>query len=274
MPSPKSPTRIEELVDLDATLAAAFEAAGEACAILLQGQSQLTECMVKTKSPGDVTTIIDRRAEDAIRDRLQARFPEYSFTGEEGGTSGQSRCRWIVDPLDGTMNFVHGFPFYAVSLALTVDDRIVLGVVADPVRGETFHALLGCGAFLNGKPIHVSATNELEKALVGTVVPPPRWPGHDAYLQRFCRISRKAAGIRRAGAAALDLAYVAAGRLDAFFVESLKAWDIAAGMLLVTEAGGSTADIFEEGSPLVSNRLAAANGHLLPALLGELSDRI
>ena len=104
MPSPKSPTRIEELVDLDATLAAALEAADEVCAILVQGQSQLTEGMVKTKSPGDVTTIIDRQAEDAIHDHLQARFPEFAFTGEEGGTSGHSRCRWIVDPLDGTMN--------------------------------------------------------------------------------------------------------------------------------------------------------------------------
>ena len=274
MPSPKNLTRIEEPVDLDAALAAALEAAREACAILVQGQSQLTEGMVKTKSPGDVTTIIDRQAEDVIRTCLQAKFPEFAFTGEESGTSGQSRCRWIVDPLDGTMNYVHGFPFYAVSLALTMDDRIVLGVVADPVRGETFHAMLGRGAFLNGNPIHVSATCELEKALVGTVVPPPRWPGHDEYLRRFCRLSTKAAGIRRAGAAALDLAYVAAGRLDGFFVESLRAWDIAAGMLLVTEAGGRTADIFEEGSPLVTNRLAAANGHLLPALLGVLSDQI
>jgi len=274
MPSPQNLTHIEVPVDLDAALAAALEAAHEACAILIQGQSQLTAGMVETKSPGDVTTIIDRRAEDAIRKCLQAKFPKFAFTGEEGGASGQSRCRWIVDPLDGTMNYVHGFPFYAVSLALTVDDRIVLGVVADPVRGETFQALLGRGAFLNSKAIHVSTTCELEKALVGTVVPPPRWPGHDGFLRRFCRLSTKAAGIRRSGAAALDLAYVAAGRLDGFFVESLKAWDIAAGMLLVTEAGGRTADIFEEGSPLITNRLAAANGLLLPALLGVLSDQI
>ena len=101
MPSPQNPTRIEELVDLDAALAATLEAAREACAILVQGQSQITEGMVKTKSPGDVTTIIDRRAEDAIRKCLQAKFPEFAFTGEEGGTSGHSRCRWIVDPLDG-----------------------------------------------------------------------------------------------------------------------------------------------------------------------------
>jgi myo-inositol-1(or 4)-monophosphatase len=267
MASTKNLTRTQELVDLDAALAAALDAAGEACAILVQGQSQLTEGMVKTKSPGDVTTIIDRLAEDAIRKCLQTRFPEFAFTGEEGGASGQSRCRWIVDPLDGTMNYVHGFPFYAVSLALTVDERIVLGVVADPVRGETFWALAGRGAFQGGKPITVSNVSSLDKALVGTVFPPPSWPGRDAYLKRFCRVASHAAGVRRAGAAALDLAYVAAGRLDAFFVESLKAWDIAAGMLLVTEAGGQVSDIFTTQPPLQTNRLAAANAHLLPPLL-------
>ena len=273
MPSTKNPTRIEELVDLDAALAAALEAAGEACAILVQGQSKLTEGMVKIKSPGDVTTIIDRRAEDAIRKCLQARFPDFAFTGEEGGTSGQSRCRWIVDPLDGTMNYVHGFPFYAVSLALTIDEEVVMGVVADPVRGETFWALAGRGAFQDGKPITVSNAGSLDKALVGTVFPPPSWPGRDAYLKRFCRVASHAAGVRRAGAAALDLAYVAAGRLDAFFVESLKAWDIAAGMLLVTEAGGQVSDIFTANPPLQTNRLAAANAHLLPPLLELLRQK-
>lgn len=258
------------IVDLDAALAAALDAAREACAILEKGRGLLQEDMVRTKSPGDVTTVIDSRAEEAVRARLLAAFPGFAFTGEEGGDSGTSRCRWIVDPLDGTMNYVHGFPFYAVSLALTVDGRVVLGVIADPVRGETFWAVEGRGAFLDGARIRVSTVQSLEKALVGTVTPPPRWPGLDAYLQRFCRLARRAAGMRRAGAAALDLAYVAAGRLDAFFVESLKAWDIAAGMLLVTEAGGAVADIFGQDSPLRTNRLAAANGNLLPALLETL----
>jgi len=162
---------------------------------------------------------------------------------------------------------VHGFPFYAVSLALTVDDEVVMGVVADPVRSETFWALAGRGAFLNGQPITVSDADSMKKALVGTVFPPPSWPGRDDYLKRFCRVASHAAGVRRSGAAALDLAYVAAGRMDAFFVESLKAWDIAAGMLLVTEAGGQVSDIFTAKPPLLTNRLAAANAHLLPPLL-------
>jgi myo-inositol-1(or 4)-monophosphatase len=259
--------RREEVVDLDAALTACLDAAREACVILVQGQAELTEEMITTKKPGDVTTDIDRRAEKAIRSRLQTAFPDFAFTGEEGGSSGRSRCRWIVDPLDGTMNYVHGFPFYAVSLALTVDDEIVIGVVADPLRDETFWALIGRGAFLNGRPITVSDEDSMEKALVGTVCPPPSWPGRDAYLKKFCRVASHAAGVRRAGAAALDLAYVAAGRLDAFFVESLKAWDIAAGMLLVTEAGGQVSDIFTAKPPLLTNRLAAANTHLLPQLL-------
>ncbi len=270
MTSKTRPSSMAEMVDLDAALAACLDAAREACAILVKGQSELTGDMVTTKSPGDVTTDIDRRAEDAIRNRLQADFPDFAFTGEEGGACGHSRCRWIVDPLDGTMNYVHGFPFYAVSLALTVDGEVAVGVIADPVRGETFWAMAGRGAFLDGKPITVSNIGSMEKALVGTVFPPPSWPELDAYLQRFCRVTSHAAGVRRVGAAALDLAYVAAGRLDAFFVESLKAWDIAAGMLLVTEAGGKVADIFTEEPPLLTNRLAAANSHLLSPLLDLL----
>ena len=265
--------RSDELIDLDAALAACLDAAREACAILVRGRAELTGEMVRTKSPGDVTTDIDRRAEDAIRGRLQAAFPDFAFTGEEGGARGHSRCRWIVDPLDGTMNYVHGFPFYAVSLALTVDEKVAVGVIADPVRGETFWAVAGRGAFLDGKPIAVSDVDSMEKALVGTVFPPPSWPGLDAYLQRFCRVTSHAAGVRRAGAAALDLAYIAAGRLDAFFVESLKAWDIAAGMLLVTEAGGQVSDIFTANPPLQTNRLAAANAHLLPPLLELLRQK-
>ena len=263
---------LQGIIDLDAALAAALDAAREACAILEEGRGLLSGDMVRTKSPGDVTTVIDSRAEEAVRARLLAAFPDFAFTGEEGGDSGDSRCRWIVDPLDGTMNYVHGFPYYAVSLALLVDDRVVLGVIADPVRRETFWAVAGRGAYMNGARIRVSDVDTLDKALVGTVTPPPRWPGLEDYLGRFRRLAFQAAGIRRAGAAALDLAYVAAGRLDAFFVESLKAWDIAAGMLLVSEAGGETADIFGSGSPLRTNRLAAANGYLLPSLLAVLRE--
>jgi myo-inositol-1(or 4)-monophosphatase len=172
--------------------------------------------------------------------------------------------------LDGTVNYVRGLPYYAVSLALEEHGKIVLGLVADPVRKEFFTAIRGRGAYLNGKRLAVSRRPSLDQAVVGTVVPPPRWPGLNQYLAMFCRVATGAAGMRRSGAAALDLAYVAAGRLDGFFVLSLKAWDIAAGSLLVLEAGGAVADVDGEGDPLASNRLAAANPDLLPALLAKL----
>lgn len=254
--------------DLDRALDVALGAARAACGVLNRGARALAAIEQTVKSPGDVSTAIDRRAEAVIRRRLRAAFPDHAFTGEESGCSGDCPCRWIVDPLDGTMNYVHGYPYYAVSLALTVDGRVVLGVVADPVRREVFHAVRGRGAFLNGRPLRVSDIRSMDRALVGTVVPPPRWPGMAEYLKRFNRVAIRAAGMRRAGAAALDLASLAAGRLDAFFVESLKAWDIAAGMLLVTEAGGQVADMTGQGDPLATNRLAAANAWLLPDLLG------
>jgi myo-inositol-1(or 4)-monophosphatase len=147
---------------------------------------------------------------------------------------------------------------------------VVLGVVADPVREEFFTAIRGGGAFCNNKRIEVSQCPRLEEAVVGTVVPPPKWPGLDNYLEIFCRVARNAAGVRRAGAAALDLAYVASGRLDAFFVLSLKTWDVAAGSLLVTEAGGAIADIDGLPDPLKTNRLVAATPGVLPQLLFTL----
>jgi myo-inositol-1(or 4)-monophosphatase len=257
-------------VDLDAAMDVALEAVRAGCAVLAKGRRKLDRLKTTVKSPGDITTEIDRLAETAIMECIRASFPGHAFTGEEGGDWGQSPCRWIVDPLDGTVNYVHGLPYYAVSAALEEQGRIVLGVVADPARKEFFTAIRGRGAYLNGKRLAVSRRPSLDQAVVGTVVPPPRWPGLEEYLGMFRRVARQAAGMRRSGAAALDLAYVASGRLDGFFVLSLKAWDIAAGSLLVLEAGGAVADVDGPGDPLVSNRLAAANPYLLPTLLALL----
>ena len=257
-------------VDLDEAMEVALEAVRAGCVVLSRGQRKLDRLSTTIKSPGDITTEMDRSAETAILERIRARFPGHCFRCEESGDAGHSPCRWIVDPLDGTVNYVHGFPYYAVSVALEVRGSIVVGVVVDPVRKEFFTAIRGRGAFLNGVRLAVSHCGNLDQAVVGTVVPPPGWPGLNGYLEMFCRVARQAAGVRRAGAAALDLAYVAAGRLDAFFVLSLKAWDIAAGALLVLEAGGAIADVEEQGDPLRTNRLVAANPDLLPALLSLL----
>jgi myo-inositol-1(or 4)-monophosphatase len=262
---------IEDLVDLQSALAVALRAVEDACAILAEGQERLDGLRITTKSPGDITTDIDRRAEEAIKKRLRDSFPEFSFTGEEGGTIEGSSCHWIVDPLDGSLNYAHGFPFYAVTLSLVVEGTIALGVTADPVRRETFWAVLGQGAYRNGERIFVSGVSSLIEAVVGTVVPPPGRSGQNRYLEKFCSVAASAGGVRRCGAAALDLAYVASGRLDGFFVESLKPWDIAAGMLLVTEAGGMVADVEGQGSPLETDRLVAANGHIFLALLDVLN---
>ena len=261
-------------VDLDAAMDTALEAARAGCAILARGRRKLARLITTRKGPGDITTEMDRSAETAILERIKARFPTHAFRCEESGDAGNSPCRWIIDPLDGTVNYVHGLPYYAVSVALEVRGSISVGVVADPVRKEFFTAIRGRGAFLNGKRLSVSSRGNLDQAVVGTVVPPPGWPGLEGYLAMFCRVARQAAGVRRAGAAALDLAYVAAGRLDAFFVLSLKAWDIAAGALLVLEAGGAVADVDGRGDPVHTNRLAAGNKALLPALLALLKPSV
>jgi len=258
-------------LDLDATLRVALDATKAGCAMLARGRARLARLRVTTKSPGDIATEIDRLSEVTLISRIRDAFPAHAFLGEESGETGSSRYRWIVDPLDGTVNYVHAIPYYAISVALEVDGVSMLGVVADPCRREYFTAVRGGGAFCNGRPISVSRRAGLEEAVVGTVVPPPRWPGMPGYLEQFCALARHAAGVRRAGAAALDLAYVAAGRLDGFFVVSLKRWDIAAGALLVEEAGGRVADIDGNPDPLANNRLVAANRDLLPALLSVLA---
>ncbi|WP_428561575.1 MAG: inositol monophosphatase family protein [Solidesulfovibrio sp. DCME] len=259
--------------DTRAAMDVAAEAVEAACAILLAGQADLAGLRHTVKAPGDIATDIDRRAEEAIRRRIRRAYPGHAFLGEETGASGTAPFRWIVDPLDGTVNYVRGFPYYAVSVALEHEGRPLLGLVADPARAECFAAIAGGGAFCNGRPLAVAGRTRLDEAVVGTVVPPPRFPGLDDYLARFCAVARQAAGVRRAGAAALDLAAVAAGRLDAFFVVSLARWDVAAGTLLVTEAGGAVADIDGGDDPLGGNRLVAANRHLLPALLPLLSGK-
>ena len=258
-------------LDLELAMRVALEAARAACEVLRQGQARLAELRFTTKSPGDVSTEIDRESERVIVSRLRAAFPEHAVLGEEGGASGASRWRWVIDPLDGTLNYLRGLPYYAVSLALEADGEALLGLVADPRRQEYFTAIKGCGAYLNAEPLRVSKRAQLKEAVIGTVLPPPSWPGLTRYLEQFCALAKSAAGLRRAGACALDLAYVAAGRLDGFFVVSLQRWDIAAGALLVQEAGGALADLDGAADPLAGNRLAAANPQLLPQLLARLA---
>jgi myo-inositol-1(or 4)-monophosphatase len=256
-----------DTLDLDAALDAALDAVRAGCVVLAQGRPRLSRLRVTHKSPGDLSTEVDQAAEQAILARIRQSYPGHAALGEESGAAGAGPWRWIVDPLDGSVNYVRGLPYYAVSVALEREGEILLGVVADPVRKEFFTAIRGRGAWLGGKPLRVSGRERLEEAVVGAVVPPPGSPLLEACLERFCAVARRAAGVRRAGAAALDLAYVAAGRLDGFFVLSLRRWDIAAGVLLVQEAGGVVANLDGNPEPLATDRIAAGSPGLVPHLV-------
>jgi myo-inositol-1(or 4)-monophosphatase len=223
-----------------------------------------------TKSgPTDLVTQADRESEEAIKELLLSRFPEAGFWGEEGGSEGNRDVRFIVDPLDGTVNYAHGFPFYGVSLALEAEGAIQAGVIMDTARGETFYALRGEGAYLDGRPIRVTERAELLGSLLATGFPydVAKDPENLTY---FTRALRRGLLVRRPGAAALDLAYVAAGRLEGFWEVKLNPWDVAAGWLLVEEAGGRVTDL--EGKPyrLGHRYIVATNGRVHQALLEAL----
>ena len=217
----------------------AVRAARRAGDLIVRNVDRVPSLGVRTKSRNDFVTEIDQLAERDIVETIRRTHPDHGFLGEEGGRSGGDEFVWIIDPLDGTTNFLHGFPTFAVSLACEHRGRLEHGVVYDPMRQELFTASRGDGAQPDGRRIRVSRQVELEGSLIGTGFPyraNARWI--DEYLAMLKAIMQQAAGIRRPGAAALDLAYVAAGRIDGFWEIGLNAWDTAAGTILITEAGG------------------------------------
>lgn len=224
------------------------------------------------KGDVDLVTEADHEAERAILDLVHGRFPSHRIIAEESGEHGiPGEAVWYVDPLDGTTNFVHAFPHFAVSIAVITNDGFATAVVHDPLRGETFRASRGRGAFLNDQPMMVSSTGRLADALVATGFPYDRRSAPQRYLQPLERMLRNAQGIRRVGAASLDLAYLACGRLDAYWEEQLRPWDTAAGSLLVTEAGGLvTAFDGSTGYPLFA-QIAASNGRFHEELLRAIA---
>jgi len=217
----------------------AVRAARRAGDLIVRNVDRVPTLGVRSKSRNDFVTEVDQLAERDIIETIRRTHPDHGFLGEESGRSGGDEFVWIIDPLDGTTNFLHGFPVFAVSLAVERRGRLEHGVVYDPMRQELYTASRGDGAQLDGKRIRVSRQTTLEGALVGTGFPyrsNAQWT--DSYMAMLRVVMEQAAGIRRPGAAALDLAYVAAGRLDAFWEIGLKTWDTAAGTLLITEAGG------------------------------------
>jgi myo-inositol-1(or 4)-monophosphatase len=238
----------------------AVKAARRAGAIINRASQDIGTLTIKSKNFNDFVSEVDVAAERAIIDTLKDAYPTHGFLGEESGsTSHQSDFIWIIDPLDGTTNFLHGFPQYCVSIALRHKGEITQAVIYEPNRNDLYTATKGRGAFLNDKRIRVSKCDKLQDALIGTGFPFRDFKYLDDYLSMFKSMIQKTTGIRRAGSAALDLAYVANGSLDGFWEIGLSAWDIAAGGLLVREAGGIVTDLSGQSGWLESGNILVAS---------------
>jgi myo-inositol-1(or 4)-monophosphatase len=252
----------------------AVKAARRAGDLISRASENIDKLNIQHKTTNDLVSEVDRAAEEAIIDSLKKVYPDHAFLGEEGGQVGSSDYLWIIDPLDGTTNFLHGFPVYAVSIALSYKGQLQIGVIYDPTRNDLFTASRGEGAFLNEKRIRVSKRDRLIDALVGTGFPFRANSDVDTYAAMFKSVALKSAGIRRPGAASLDLANVAAGRLDAFWEMGLSPWDMAAGVLMITEAGGLVGDFNGDGAFMESGKIVAGNPKIFAQLLNTLKPHI
>lgn len=266
-------------VPLRRLLDGAIGAACTAGSHLMQARSRLSSLAVQHKQPGDVASELDHEVESMLRGRLYDLDPDIGFVGEEGGGAlDQPRC-WVVDPIDGTANFLRGYPQYAVSVALCIAGEPVVGVVHDPVRDECFAAALGLGMSIDGhgvtrlddrRPARGDVDRSPLEALVGTVFPKPKSPRLPTYLAELGRVMPRFGGVRRSGAMTLELAYLAAGRLDAFWAHDMGPWDAAAALVLLREAG-ATVHARDGVAPLRSRSLTAASS---PAMLVALLDAL
>jgi myo-inositol-1(or 4)-monophosphatase len=227
--------------------------------------------VVKAKGANDFVTQVDRAAEEAILEIARKAYPDHGFLAEESGASPQeAEYRWIIDPLDGTTNFIHGFPQYCVSIGIEHRGGLAHAVVYDPLKNELFTASKGRGAFLNDRRVRVSKCTRLQEALIGTGFPFREVDRLELYTRQLKRFMQTSAGVRRAGAAALDLAYVACGRLDGFWELGLAPWDMAAGTLLIQEAGGLVGDLKGESGFMETGDICAGTPKVFTALLEAL----
>src|SRR5918996_324241 len=244
------------------------QAAHKAARHLVRDFGEVENLQVSIKGPGDFVSAADHRAERILQQELSRARPGFGFLLEETGTvAGDDHHRWIIDPLDGTTNFLHGLPHFAISLALERDGELMAGVIYDPIKDELFCAEKGAGAYLNDRRLRVSRRGDLANCLIGTGIPVLDWPGREKGFGRELEsVSDHVAGIRRIGTASLDLAYVAAGRLDGFWEYGLKPWDMAAGIVLIREAGGMVCRL-EDGDLLSPGTLVAGNQGIYPRLM-------
>jgi myo-inositol-1(or 4)-monophosphatase len=252
----------------------AVKAARQAGDIIVRHMDQVGTIDVASKQRNDFVSEVDHMAEEAIISTIRRHHRDHAFLAEESGEQGDSEYVWIIDPLDGTTNFLHGFPVFAVSIACQYRGRIEHGVIYDPVRQELFTASRGGGAFMDGRRIRVSARRGLEGALIGTGFPfrDNRWM--DGYMAMFRAVATKAAGVRRPGAAAVDLAWLAAGRIDGFWEIGLQPWDIAAGVLLIQEAGGMVGNLSGGPEFMKKGNIAAGNPKVFAELVRTLKPHL
>jgi myo-inositol-1(or 4)-monophosphatase len=270
------PPERKSLAPRSATITIMIRAVFAAAKGLKRDFGEVEHLQVSAKGPADFVSRADIQAERVLRAELARTRPEYGFLGEEGtDEKGDGRNRWIADPLDGTTNFLHGVPHFAISLALEREGEVIAGVVYQPISDELFWAEKGNGAFVDtpnsrSRRLRVSGRKELNQALIGTGIPQKGRGDHPAYLKKLEAVMGQTAGVRRWGAAALDLAFVAAGRYDAFFEYGLAPWDVAAGNLLVREAGGLVTDAkgapYELGGPSILASNAAVRDALIEIL--------
>lgn len=253
----------------------AVKAARKAGSIINRASLDLDLLKVATKQPNDFVTEVDKAAEAAIIAILKEAYPDHRILAEESGVTEAagkvSDFEWIIDPLDGTTNFIHGMPQYAVSIALAQKGVVTHAVVYDPNRNELFTASKGGGAFLNDRRIRVSKRVKLQDALIGTGFPYRVFEHSDVYMEIFKELTKKTSGLRRPGAASLDLAYVACGRYDGFFEFGLAPWDIAAGSLLISEAGGLVSDLAGESTYLETGNIVAGSPKIFSQLLQTIT---
>ena len=253
----------------------AIKAARRGAAIINRASFDLDRVKVTEKGPNDFVTEVDQAAEQAIIEVLKSAYPDHAFLAEESGASAnlhdENENVWIIDPLDGTTNFIHGFPQYCVSIALQHRGQITQAVIYDPTRNDLFHATKGSGAYLNDKRLRVTKRDRMVDSLIGPGFPFRNMQGLEEYIDMFRIMTERCAGLRRPGSAALDLAYVAAGRLDGFFEKGLKPWDMAAGSLLVTESGGIVGTFKGDSDYLHKDNLIAGTPKIFAQMVTLLS---
>ena len=231
---------------------------------LLRDFGEVEQLQVSKKGPADFVSAADTRAESTLLDELRRARPDYGALSEERGEirSQGSQRRWLIDPLDGTVNFLHGIPHFCISIGLEENAQIVAGTIYDPLRDELFWAEKGAGAYLNDRRLRVSARGDLVDAVIATGIPHHGRDGQERFLNHLESVMPNVSGVRRLGSAALDLAYVAAGRYEGFWEAGLKPWDLAAGIIIVREAGGFVSDLSGGDAMLESGGVIAANDHL------------